>query len=176
MDLNPDNLLSFIAPKITPIPSMRAYVFSFRISLCNRPGKCINNPSTRAILNKHNTEVNISNATSDSGDTIETAGYIIFKHPKLTHRHYYLQNLRRHLQTSTPFFDLGYHRKSPTGQLIPHIAVRCGENHVSSLTDILTSHLDGTDTALFLGRLLISSMSPVQVDSLFQANTCGLHF
>lgn len=167
MDLNPDNLRSFVAPEITLIPSMRMFVFSFRISLSHGPGKWINNPITRTALRTHHVDVNISNATSDSGDKVETAGYIFFKHPKWTHRHYYLMHLCRKLQTFTPFFDLGYDRKTPTGQPIPHIVVRCGENHVSTLTDILSAHLNGSNTAVFLGRLLISSMSTEEVDSLF---------
>jgi hypothetical protein len=34
-------------------------------------------------------------------------------------------------------------------QTPPHIAVRCGVNHLSSLTEILSAYLDGTKTAVF---------------------------
>ena len=171
LELNPDNLLSFLAPKITPLPSIKMFIFTFRICMSKGPGKWINNPTTRKALQDHHVEVNVSNSSSDSGDTIETAGYIFFKHPKWTHRHHYLTHLRNQLPTTTPFFDLGYHRKTPTGQAIPHIAVRCGENHVSSLTEILSAYLDGTKTAVFLGRLMISKMPPDEVDCLFKTHS-----
>ena len=151
LELNPDNLISYFAPKITPLPSIKMFIFSFRICLSNGPGKWINNPTTKKAFQDHHVDVNVSNSSSDSGDTIETAGYIFFKHPKWTHRHHYLTHLRHQLPSTTPFFDLGYHRKTPTDQAIPHIAVRCGENHVSSLTEILSAHLDGSKTAIFFG-------------------------
>ena len=171
LELNPDNLTSFLAPKITPLPSIKMFIFTFRVCLSKGPGKWINNPVTKKALIDHHVDVNVSNSSSDSGETIETAGYIFFKHPKWTHRHHYLTNLRSQLPTTTPYFDLGYHRKTPTGQAIPHIAVRCGEHHVSSLTDILSAHLDGSKTAVFLGRLLISKMPPDEVDCLFKTHS-----
>ena len=88
LDLNPDNLLSFLAPNITPLPSINMFIFTFRICMSKGPGKGINNPITRKALRDHHVEVNVSNSSSDSEDTIETAGYIFFKHPKWTHRHH----------------------------------------------------------------------------------------
>jgi hypothetical protein len=67
----------------------------------------------------------------------------------------------------TPFFDIGYHRKTPTGQMIPHLAIKVGENHISTLTEILSAHFDGLQTTVILGRLLISKMLPEEVDALF---------
>ena len=170
LELNPDNLREYIAPKITPMPSMKMFVFSFRVCIGNGPGRWMNNPITKKAMSTHHVEVNISNSSSDSGDTITTAGYIFFKHPTFTHRFYYLKQLRQKLQASTPFFDIGIHRRTPTGQEIPHLVVKCGENHVSALTEILSTHLDGSATSVFLGRLLLSKMSTHEVDSIFQTH------
>jgi hypothetical protein len=167
LELNPDNLHSLIAPKMTTIASYKMFIFSIRVSLSSGPGRWINNPITKQTLQKLHVDVNISNSTSDSGDTIETAGYLFFKSPKYTHRHHYLKNLRSKLPPETPFFDIGYHRKTPTGQTIPHLAIKVGENHISTLTEILSAHLDGSQTTVFLGRLLISKMLPEEVDALF---------
>jgi hypothetical protein len=117
-------------------------------------------------------DVNISNLTSNSGKTIETAGYQFFKSPKYTHRHHYLKNLEANspgskLPPETPFFDIGYHRKTPTGQPIPHLAIKVGENNISTLTEILSAHLDGLQTTVCLEQLLISKMLPGEVDALF---------
>jgi hypothetical protein len=170
LELTPDNLLQYLAPRVTPIDSMQMYVFSFRLCLSTGPGKWINSNSTKKNLLQHRVEVSLSNSSSDSGDTISVAGYIFYKHPKYTHRVYYLSHLRRQLPSTTPFFDIGYHRKTPTGQDIPHLVVRCGENHVGPLTEILSAYLDGTHTAVFLGRLLLSKMGTVELDAIFQTH------
>ena len=170
LDLNPDNLLDYIAPKVTPMPSIKTFIFSFRACIGTGPGRWMNNPITKKAMAKHRVEVNISNSSSDSGDIITTAGYIFFKHPTFTHRFYFLKQLRQKLQASTPFFDIGLHRRTPTGQDIPHLVVKCGENHVGTLTEILSNKLDGSETSVFLGRLLLSKMSNSEVDSIFQTH------
>jgi hypothetical protein len=81
-------------------------------------------------------ELSISNASSDSGE-ITTAGYIFFKHPTFTQRFFYLKELRRKLPPATPYFDISLFRKTPTGRTVPHLIVKCGENHVGALTEIL---------------------------------------
>ena len=170
LELSPDNLIDYIAPRITNIESIKMYVFSFRLCLSTNAGKWIGHKTTKQNMEKQNVGITISNSSSDSGETISIAGYIFFKHPKHTQRMYYLAHLRRQLPDTTPFFDIGYHRRTPTGQDIPHLSIKCGENHVGSLTEILSSHLDGTHTAVFLGRLLLSKMSTAEVDAVFQTH------
>ena len=170
LDLTPDNLLQYLAPRVTTIESMQMFVFSFRLCLTTGPGKWINSSATKNNLKLHKVEVSLSNSSSDSGDIISVAGYIFYKHPKYTQRTYFLSHLRRQLPPTTPFFDIGYHRKTPTGQDIPHLVVRCGENHVGPLTEILSAYLDGTKTSVFLGRLLLSKMSTLEVDAIFQTH------
>ena len=48
--------------------------------------------------------------------------------------------------------------------------MRCGENHVGPLTEILSAYLDGTENTVFLGRLLLSKMSTAEVDAIFQTH------
>ena len=146
------------------------YVFSFRLCLSSNTGTWIGHKTTKQNMAKHNVEVSISNSSSDSGDTVSIAGYLFFKHPKHTQRMYYLSHLRRQLPDTTPYFDIGYHRRTPTGQDIPHLSIKCGANHVGSLTEILSLYLDGTNTAVFLGRLLLSKMSTAEVDAIFQTH------
>jgi hypothetical protein len=170
LELTPDNILQYLAPRVTNIESQKMFVFSFRLCLTTGPGKWINNPETRRNFEQHKVVVNLSNSSSDSGDTISTAGYIFFKHPKHTQRVYFLSHLRRHLPETTPFFDIGFHKKTPTGQDVPHLTIRCGENHVGPLTEILSAYLDGSSTTVFLGRLLLSKMSAAEVDAIFQTH------
>jgi hypothetical protein len=59
---------------------------------------------------------------------------------------------------------------TPTGQDIPHLSIRCGENHTGALTEILSTFIDGSNTAVFLGRLLLLKMSTAEVDSIFQTH------
>jgi hypothetical protein len=170
LELNPDNILDYIAPKITPMPSIKTFIFSFRVCIGTGPGRWMNNPITKKNMQQHHVTINISNSSSDSGETITTAGYIFYKHPTFTHRFYYLKQLRRKLHESTPFFDIAIHRRTPTGQDIPHLVVKCGDNNVGTLTEILSAHLDGTSTAIFLGRLLISKMTTDEVNMIFKTH------
>jgi hypothetical protein len=82
LELNPDNLRNYIAPKITKIESIQMYVFSFRLCISTGAGKWISDKQTQKNMQQQKVEVNISNSSSDSGETISIAGYLFFKHPK----------------------------------------------------------------------------------------------
>jgi hypothetical protein len=88
------------------------------------------------------------------------------KHPTYTQRYFYLLSLRKALPTTTPFFDLAIHRQTPHGESIPHLVVKCGENHITGLSEILSAHLDGhiRDTALFVARQAVSSMTQEEIE------------
>ena len=113
IELTPDLILQYLAPKITPIDSLHMYIFSFRLCLAGGPGKWINNKDTKNNLEQHNVEINVSNSSSDSGDQISVAGYIFFKHPKFTQRNYFLAHLRRNIQENTPFLISDTIRRHP---------------------------------------------------------------
>ncbi|KAI2511594.1 hypothetical protein MHU86_2848 [Fragilaria crotonensis] len=169
IDLTPDNLPEYLGLQTIPISSSKMFIFSFRLCLTAGPREWLKNPETRRNLDHHHVDLSLSNASSDSG-AITTAGFIFYKHPTLTHRLFYLKELRRKLPPATPFFDLSLIRKTPTGKAVPHLVVKCGENHVGALTEILSAHLNGKDTSVFLGRLLLSKMETEEVDAVFQTH------
>jgi hypothetical protein len=169
IDLTPDNLSDYLGQRTLPISSSKMFIFSFRLCLTAGPRMWLKNPETKRNFEHHHVELSLSNASSDSGN-ITTAGYIFFKHPTLTHRFFYLKELRRKLPPATPFFDISLMRKTPTGKTVPHLTVKCGENHVGALTEILSTYLNGKDTSVFLGRLLISKMDTTEVDAVFQTH------
>jgi hypothetical protein len=55
----------------------------------------------------------------------------------------------------------------------PHLVVRCGSNHVNTLTEILSAHIDGGEksTALFLNHQLIKGMSQEESTAIFEQHT-----
>jgi hypothetical protein len=50
------------------------------------------------------------------------------------------------------------------------LVVKCGENYAGALTEILSAHLNGTETSVFLGQLMKSKMATDDVDALFQTH------
>ena len=132
----------------------------------------ITRASTREILQNNKMEITISNSKSSSGNVV-TAGYILMKHPIYTQRYFYLLSLRKALPANTPFFDLAIHRRTPHGETIPHIVVKCGENHITGLSEILSSYLDGQvkNTALFVASQAVKSMTQEEIGKMFHAHT-----
>jgi hypothetical protein len=132
----------------------------------------ITREATRELLKHHNMEITISNSKSSSGNVV-TAGYILMKHPTHTQRYFYLLSLRKMLPPNTPFFDLAVHRRTPHGATTPHIVVKCGENHLTGLSEILSAHLDGqkNNTALFVASQAVKSMTHEETTKMFNAHT-----
>jgi hypothetical protein len=91
------------------------------------------------------------------------AGYLLFKAPNTTHRVRYLQFLRSQLPDNTPYFDIIVHKRTPTDQNYLHLVAQCGENHVTPLTEALSSILSGKGTAFFLPRFAFDQISQEQV-------------
>jgi hypothetical protein len=172
MDLTPQNLREFIAPNVAEMDSLETYVLAIRVSMCSGapPGPWINNPATKDAMRTHRMEVRISNASSDSGD-IEIAGYILLKDPVLTHRLHFASSIRKNLPQA-PFFDLGIHRKAPTGgNDIPHLVVRCGVNVMDTLNDNLSTYLNGTTTtAIYISREHLLNTTASEVTELFDTH------
>ena len=52
-------------------------------------------------------------------------------------------------------------------QLIPHLAIQCGEKHVTPLSQVLSTLLTGQGTALFIPRYALSAMTDDQVNQRF---------
>jgi hypothetical protein len=168
--MSPDDVRQFICPSIGIVPSQSMLVIPIRYGFTNNtPSKWRNLASTKTILEKKNVTVSISNCTSVSGDLV-IAGYILLKAPMTTHRLRYLQSLRQQLPDTTPQFDILLHKRSPSDQLIPHLAVQCGSSHVHSLSEVLAPILTGDRSALYIPRFVFSKMSAEDAEDLFQTH------
>jgi hypothetical protein len=168
-----EKMREYISQKISSLPSTKTFIFGIR--LCapdNHLSSWITREATRELLRCHKMEITISNSKSSSGNVV-TAGYILMKHPLYTQRYFYLLSLRKALPTNTPFFDLAVHRRTPHGATIPHLVVKCGENHLTGLSEILSAHLDGhrNNTALFVASPAVKSMTQEEITKMFTAHT-----
>lgn len=155
------HLNDFLSPKITFLETTRQIIFGVRAYFgASPPSLWITQPSVKHVMTTNNIQIGLSNSTCTSGDVV-TAGHILLKSPKHTHKHFYLLALRRKLPDTTPFFDLGILSRTPHGESIPHLIVRCGSHHVNILADLLSNLLDGSEnnTAMFLPSAVVSAMT-----------------
>jgi hypothetical protein len=131
------------------------------------PSRWINDRRTQLTMQNNSITISISNSKTNSGDIV-TACHILLKHPEYTHRTYYLMSLCRSIPATTPFFDIGLVYTTPHGEKIPHLIVKCGSNHVTALTDVLSDHIDGKKTtALFLATSMLKTMTTEEAHGLF---------
>lgn len=94
-------------------------------------------------------------------------GDILLKDASVTHRGNYLNYLRRELlPADTPSFDLKIRHNNPTGSRIPILTVRCGKSVSTSLAEILSSTLCGSDKAseIFISRLALGANKTSRID------------
>ena len=169
--LTSGNIRQYLSPKVSVLTSNQTFIFGIRLSAgANIVGNWLTNEHTRTIMTELQVEATISNAKCTSGNVV-TAGCILFKHPTYTHRLYYLLSLRKQLPDNTPFFDIGIHRRTVNGADIPHLVIKCGENHIQGLSDILASTLDGKNTsAVFVPQPAITSMTEEEMTAMFKAH------
>jgi hypothetical protein len=165
--LNPTELRDFITPTVTFIKSTRQIIFGLRFGFLGNPKQWQFCDRTNAVLKEQHLVVRLSNSSSTSGKIV-IAGYILFKAPNTTHRHRYTQFLRSQLPEAAPYFDLIRVTRSPMDQLIPHLAIQCGERHVTPLSQALSHILTGQGTAVFIPRYALSAMTDEQVTQHFQ--------
>jgi hypothetical protein len=152
--MTPTEVRRFISPSIGIFPSQSMVVIPIRYGFTsNNPSKWRNSESTKTKLEKHKVTASFSNCTSASGNLV-IAGYILLKAPMTTHRLRYLQYLRQLLPPSTPAFDILLHKRTPSDQLISHLAVQCGNSHVHSLSEALAPILTGDGSALYMPRFV----------------------
>ena len=71
---------------------------------------------------------------------------------------------------NTPFFDIVLVKRTPLEQLIPHLAIQCGENHVAPLSKQLSAILSGNGSAVFLPRVVLGTITTEQITRYFQAH------
>ena len=166
-DLSSTDVKQFIAPAITTLPSFNTIIFAARFGFTENPIAWKNSDEVKEAMKLNNMTVSVSNSKSTSGK-LTIAGYILLKHPSITHRHRYNQYLRQHLPENTPFFDIFAHRTTPTDQKILHLVVQCGENHVTPLCQALSTFLTGRQTAgVFLPRYTFAKMNPDEIKRHF---------
>ena len=70
----------------------------------------------------------------------------------------------------TPYFDIVRYKTTPMDQLIPHLAVQCGDKHVTPLCKALLPILTGKGSAQFIPRYAFTTMSPDQVKRHFEVH------
>jgi hypothetical protein len=162
------DIRKFISPRITHLESSGQFIFGVRISMGDStPSRWINDRRTKRTMYENSITISISNSKTNSGDVV-TAGHILLKHPEFTHRTYYLMSLRRAIPETTPYFDIGMVYTTPHGEKIPHLIVKCGSNHITALTEVLSAHLDGKKTtALFLATSMLKTMTTEEAHGLF---------
>ena len=165
--LNPIELRDFITPTVTFIKSTRQMIFGVRFGFLGNPKQWQFCDRTKAVMKEQHLAVRMSNSSSTSGKIV-IAGYILFKAPNTTHRHRYTQFLRSQLPEAAPYFDLIRITRTPMDQLISHLAIQCGERHVTPLSQALSHILTGQGTAVFIPRYALSAMTDEQVTHQFQ--------
>ena len=165
-NMTPEVFREYVSPSITSIPSRQQLIFGLRVGFTTNP-VAWKTREKREIMDKAQIQVLISNSRCNSGKIV-TAGYILLKAANTTHRHRYTQHLREHLPTTTPYFDVLRAIKSPMDQIIPHLAIQCGENHVTTVCQALSTLLTGKKTAIFLPRYALQTMTDTQMQQHFE--------
>ncbi|KAI2493321.1 hypothetical protein MHU86_21203 [Fragilaria crotonensis] len=161
-------LLEYISPKVTYIRATKTFIFAVRFGFSTKtPAKWLTKLETKDAMRKHKVWATVSNSCSTSGNLV-IAGYILMKAPNLTQRIKYLKSLLVLLPENIPFFDIIHLKRTPTNQLIHHLAVQCGEHHVEPLSKALSNLLKGSGSALYLPRLLLGNLSPEKISQYFK--------
>ena len=166
-----EELRDYVSPSIHYMKTMRTFVFGIRFGFTTKnPVEWQSKETTKESMRSHKVCATVSNSSSTSGKLVH-AGYILMKAPHLTHKVRYLQSLRNRLPENTSFFDIVLVKRTPLEQLIPHLAIQCGENHVAPLTKELSAILSGNGSAVFLPRVVLGTITTTeQITRYFQAH------
>lgn len=166
--MSPGELRDFISPNVSFLQSTTQIIFGVRVCFAEKfPGQRRTSENTVRTLADNNVQVSISNSTTSSG-RIVTAGYLLFKAARTTHRNRYLQSLRKRLPKETPFFDILLYQRTPMEQKMSHLVIQCGEAHVLPLSQALSALLTGHNAPLFLSRLALAKLQPQQISEYFE--------
>jgi hypothetical protein len=169
-NLTTDNLINFRSPKVSHLDSYQMSIFGIRVSATDRyfsTGNWLRSSTTKEALARHKVELNVSNSTCDSGNMV-TAGSILLKHPTYTQRMYFMMSIRRQIPINAPFFDIVVHKHTFNGLVSPHLAVKCGANHQTILSEILSIIMDGIKTtALYVGTQYIQTLTQEALEDLY---------
>ncbi|KAI2490362.1 hypothetical protein MHU86_24202 [Fragilaria crotonensis] len=167
-------LRDYVSPHISFIQATSQIIFGVRVGFTDNPMKWQHAPSKKQQLKENNVEIKVSNSSSAGGKAV-IAGYILLKAPNTTSTHRYTQFLRSKMPDATPYFDIERYKKTPFGQVIPHLVVQCGERHITPVCQALLQVLTGNGTATFLPRYVFSAMTDEQINNQFQFHEKWLH-
>jgi hypothetical protein len=81
-----------------------------------------------------------------------------------------MKSLRSQLPENAPFFDILHSKSTPDNELIHHLTVQCGENHVEALSHALSAILKGKGSSLYLPRLTLGTLTKAQRTKYFEAH------
>ena len=166
-DLIPGEFREFLSPSITFLLFTTQIIFGARVCFASKfPSQWRNNEQTIQQMTHHKVHIHLSNSSTNSGKIV-TAGYILLKAARTTHRNRFLQSLRKKLPKETPYFDILLHHGTPMEQKINHLVVQCGENHVSPLSKALSELMTGLNSPLYLSRLALANLQPLQFSTYF---------
>jgi hypothetical protein len=127
------------------------------------------------LIGNKKLDIRIYNSQTSNSGRVDTAGFILLKAPNTANRHRYTQSLHSLLPDTTPYFDVLRYAKTPMDQVIPHLAIQCGERHVTPLCQALLSLLDGRGNALFLPRYAFSTMTNDKIRNHFKVHEMWSH-
>ena len=165
--MTPEEVRSYIAPSLSVHPSQSQIIIALRFGFTDKPSFNWKNQSrVQEAITRNKVSVMFSNSKSTSGDHV-ISGYILLKAPRTTHRTRFLQSLRSKLPATTPFFDIFLHRRTPFDQDINHLVVKCGKNHVHSLSQTLLSALDGSGAGVYIPRFAFAKLTTAEAMNLF---------
>ena len=167
--LTESTVREFVSPTVTFLKSRSLIIFGVRFGFMSNPSTWQYSKETKKTLKEQEINVLISNSKTTSG-TVVTAGYILLKAPNTTQRNFYTEYLRSKLPQATPYFDIVRFKKTPMDQMIPHLAVQCGEKHVTPLCKSLIAILNGIESALFLPRYAFQTMPSEQIKRHFDVH------
>ncbi|KAI2505038.1 hypothetical protein MHU86_9394 [Fragilaria crotonensis] len=164
-------LRDYISPQISFIHTTSQIIFGVRLSFTDNPVKWQNGPGKKQQLKDNQVEIKVSNSSSTGGKSV-IAGYILLKAPNTTSTHRYTQYIRSLMPEATPYFDIERYKKTPMGQIIPHLGPMA--SHVTPVCQALLHVLQGKGTAVFF-RHAFSAMTDAQINNQFLFHEKWLH-
>ena len=169
-DITEADLKTYLSGNVTFIRSTKTHIFGLHFgSSTKTPMNWLSKEATKEAMRKHKIWATVSNFSTTSGKLV-TAGFILMKAPNLTHRIRFMKSLRSQLPEYAPFFDIIHSKRTPNNELIRHLTVQCGENHVEALSHALSAILRGKGSSLYLPRLTLGTLTKAQRTKYFEAH------
>ena len=164
------DLPTYLSTSVTFLRTTKTHIFGLRFGFSTKtPVNWLSKETTKEAMRKHKVWATVSNSSTTSGKLV-TAGFILMKAPNYTHRIRFMKSLRSQLPENAPFFDILHSKRTPDNELIHHLTVQCGENHVEALSHALSAILKGKGSSLYLPRLTLGALTKAQSTKYFAAH------